>query len=198
MKPWDLEHILRSASATTGSKKFFVVGSQAIIGSYTRGIDIESLPEVLWRSTEADLIPEPEDLWEILEAEMGENSRFAETFGYYADGVQRETVIVPPGWEYRTIPFSSPQTNGATGYCLEPHDLLVSKYCAGREKDRHFCLEVVKLGLVDKSVLLERLQSTFADECIKETVAHLIETHFMQTIDLLDFDEDDAPQDSPR
>ena len=189
MMPWELEHILRAASEATGSKKFIVVGSQAIIGSYTKGIEVKDLPKTLWQSEEADLIPEPEDLWPILETELGENSLFAKTHGYFADGVQRSSVVLPPGWELRTIPFSSPHTNGTTGYCLEPHDLLVSKYCAGRAKDREFCQEVIRLGLIDKSVLLERLQSTYANESIKEISTYLIEDHFKQAIDLLDFDE---------
>ena len=143
MLPWELEHILRAAGEVSGSKTFIVIGSQAIVGSYPRGVDIESLPQELWQSREADLIPEPEELWEIIEKNIGENSLFADQFGYYADGVDRSTAKLPVGWEDRLIPFKTDNTNGVTGLCLEVHDLVVSKMIAGRKKDRDFCEKVI-------------------------------------------------------
>lgn len=171
MLPWELEHILRAAGEVSGSKSFIVIGSQAIVGSYPRAIDIESLPLELWQSREADLIPEPEELWEIIEKYIGENSLFAEQFGYYADGVDRSTAKLPVGWEDRLIPFKTDNTNGVTGLCLEVHDLVVSKMIAGRKKDRDFCGKVIELGIVDEAVLLERFNRTYDVEKIVIDVA---------------------------
>lgn len=105
MMPWELEHILRAAGSSTGSKTFIVIGSQAIIGNYPKETNFEELPAEFKMSREVDLIPEQEDLWELVEQNLGENSLFAEQFGYYADGVERGTAVLPVGWEDRLIPF---------------------------------------------------------------------------------------------
>jgi hypothetical protein len=54
----------------------------------------------------------------------------------------------------RAAPFRS------TGLCLEVHDLLISKYVAGREKDRAFARVALARGLADQATLLERLRVT--------------------------------------
>ena len=40
------------------------------------------------------------------------------------------------------------QHEGVKGLCLEPHDLAISKYAAGREKDLVFTRELARRGLV--------------------------------------------------
>lgn len=49
---------------------------------------------------------------------------------------------------------------GATGWCLEPHDLAVSKLAAGREKDRHFVAVMLRARLIDAATLRARLTTT--------------------------------------
>jgi len=78
--------------------------------------------------------------------------------GYYAQGVEPSTAILPEGWRKRLIPFSSPETNGVTALCLELHDLWVSKSMAGRPKDREFCDELLKRKYVRAKTLEERLE----------------------------------------
>ena len=45
------------------------------------------------------------------------------------------TATLPSGWEGRLVAVRNENTLGATGWCLEPHDLWVSKAIAGRPKD---------------------------------------------------------------
>lgn len=195
MMPWELEHILRAAGDMVGEKTFIVIGSQAIIGSFQKGVDFERLPSILKMSIEVDLIPENEDLWEIVERDLGANSLFAEQHGYYADGVDRSTAILPAGWEDRLIPFKTPQTHGVTGLCLEIHDLFISKLIAGRQKDRIFCRQVIALGMVDESVLLERLDRTYnIVDSVREICNYKIINDFetyCQAQDLLHVDDAD-------
>lgn len=47
-------------------------------------------------------------------------------------------AILPAGWEQRLIRVAGLITAGATGFCLDAHDLMLSKYTAGREKDLEF------------------------------------------------------------
>ena len=41
--------------------------------------------------------------------------------------------MLPSGWRDRLVPLRNPNTRGATGWCLEVHDLAIAKV-AGREK----------------------------------------------------------------
>lgn len=157
MKLHQLEHLLRAAGGITRDREFIVIGSQAILPSLPPEVEI---PPEIERSAEADLVPvQHPDRWELIEGTIGEGSPFHETFGYHADGVEESTAILPAGWKDRLIPFRSPLTEGVTGLCLESHDLLISKYCAGRQKDLEFTRAVCGLGIVKESVLLARLEA---------------------------------------
>jgi hypothetical protein len=49
--------------------------------------------------------------------------------------VAETTATLPAGWEERLVAVGNENTGGATGWCLEVHDLAASKLVAGREKD---------------------------------------------------------------
>lgn len=66
---------------------------------------------------------------------IGEGSRFHKEFGYYAQGVDQHTAVLPRRWRDRLVPVSNPNTAGVVGLCLEVSDLAISKYIAGRPKD---------------------------------------------------------------
>ena len=84
---------------------------------------------------------------------------FHDTFGYYAQGVVESTARLPAGWQARLVPFDTPATRGVTAWCLELHDLWVSKAVAGREKDREFCRALLQRGVVMADVLESRLDA---------------------------------------
>jgi len=112
---------------------------------------------------------------DLVEGSIGELSPFHETYGYYGQAVAAETAVLPDGWESRLVPVP---TAAGTGLCLEPHDLVISKYVAGREKDREYVRAVVRHRLVDRETLLERLSSTPIEDVIRSRVAALIEADF--------------------
>jgi hypothetical protein len=93
----------------------------------------------------------------LIDGSVGEASMFHATFGYYAQGVVEKTAVLPAGWRRRLVRFESPGTNGVTAWCLEPHDLWVSKAIAGRPKDVEFCRALLDRGLVRGARLHERL-----------------------------------------
>jgi hypothetical protein len=113
----------------------------------------------------------------IIDGSIGELSTFHDTFGYYAQGVAPETATLPPGWQERLVPVRSPATRGATGWCLEIHDLVLSKYVAGREKDDEFCQAAVAHGLVDRSTLEARLASMTLAPALRSAVLGRIAAH---------------------
>lgn len=159
MRREDLEHLIRAAGAISGSRRIIVIGSQAILGQFPAGA-----PPRAVLSMEADLIPmdAPEHA-DLVTGSLGELSPFHDAFGYFGDGVSRETARLPAGWEQRLVVIDNANTHGFVGLCLEVHDLLVSKYFAGREKDHAFCVAVVRAGLVDRTRLLQRLSDTDMD-----------------------------------
>ena len=82
---------------------------------------------------------------------------FHQTFGYYAHGVDETTATLPAGWSDRLVPLANDNTGGATGWCLEVHDLAVSKLLAGREKDLDFVHVLVRARMVDPALLEQRV-----------------------------------------
>ncbi|MEX0619884.1 MAG: DUF6036 family nucleotidyltransferase [Pseudohongiellaceae bacterium] len=154
MKKEQFEHTIRAAGAILGVNEVLVIGSQAIHASI--GFD---LPEVT-RSIEVDvsaLDDEDGNKADLIDGSIGELSMFQNTFGYYAQGVTPATARLPTGWRTRLLRYRSPNTNGVTAYCLEPHDLWISKAIAGRDKDREYCQALLEQGVVKPKTLLSRL-----------------------------------------
>ncbi|MEM1418753.1 MAG: DUF6036 family nucleotidyltransferase [Myxococcota bacterium] len=155
MRREDLEHLIRAAATISQDDDIVVIGSQAILGSHPFA------PEELLISDEADLFPRnhPERA-DLVDGAMGELSMFHETFGYYAQGVAADTATLPVGWQKRLVLLETPATRGARGWCLEVHDLLVSKYVAGRQKDLRYTAAAAKAALADPELLRMRVGDT--------------------------------------
>lgn len=147
-----LEHLLRSAGAIAGQDRIIVIGSQSILGARP------DAPDALLLSMEADLIfPDNPALSDLVDGTIGEGSIFHETHGYYAQGVDFTTAILPAGWQERLHEIKSANTRGTAGLCLDPADLIASKYAAGREKDFEFIRQAFRHGMVSASDALARV-----------------------------------------
>lgn len=167
MNRGQLEHVIRAAAAIAGDTEIVVIGSQAILGSYPEA------PAELLVSADADIYPRnhPERA-DLVEGSIGELSPFHETYGYYAQAVGRGTAVLPEGWEARLVAVP---TSAGRGLCLEPHDLVISKYVAGREKDREYVRVALRHRLVDAATLLGRLAQTPVDAVARARIAALVE-----------------------
>lgn len=171
MKRKHLEHIIRAAADIADDDEIIVIGSQAILGQFP------DAPDALTVSAEADVFPKnkPERA-DLIDGSIGEGSPFHETYGYYAQGVGETTAVLPANWRERLVAVRNVNTRDATGWCLEVHDLVLSKYVAGREKDARFNRAAVAAGLVQKEVLLDRLSTMGLDahrmKPIAEGIAH--------------------------
>jgi hypothetical protein len=58
------------------------------------------------------------------------------------------------------VKIQNPNTDLKVGYCLDPHDLAISKLAAGREKDWPFVAEMIRHGFVDIDKLISLTDST--------------------------------------
>ena len=150
----ELEHIIRAASGITSQPDLVVVGSQAVLAQFP------DAPAALLSSMEADIYPRHRpDLSIQIDGAIGERSLFHETFGYYAHGVDETTATLTPGWQQRLVPIHNENTGGATGWCLEVHDLAASKLVAGREKDLDFVQVMLREKMLNLETLAERAAS---------------------------------------
>jgi hypothetical protein len=173
LKRVDLEHVIRASADIAMDDEIIVIGSQAILGQFP------DAPPELTISNEADVYPKNHpERWEVIDGAIGEGSPFHETFGYYAQGVEEGTATLPAGWQERLVVVQNPNTRGAKGMCLEVHDLVVSKYVAGREKDRRFVRAAAAHRLVDRATLLERLERTAIDEEQRARIVELVKLDF--------------------
>jgi hypothetical protein len=154
MKRAELEHIIRAASGITGQPDLVIIGSQAVLAQFP------DVPAALLASMEADIYPRHRpDLSIQIDGAIGERSLFHETFGYYAHGVDETTATLPRGWQDRLVPIRNENTGGATGWCLEVHDLAASKLAAGREKDLAFVSLLVREKMVAAAALANRVEA---------------------------------------
>lgn len=170
MKREEFEHAIRAAGAVLGVHEVLVIGSQALHAS----VEGELPPEAS-RSVDVDIaVMDDADgrMADLIDGSIGEASMFHATFGYYAQGVVETTAILPAGWRERLVRFETPGTNGVVAWCLQPHDLWVSKAIAGRPKDLEFCSALVDDGLVTTDVLRDRLAHVETlDDRVRSAVA---------------------------
>jgi hypothetical protein len=172
MRKRELDHVLRAAGRITGSTRFIIVGSQALHAAHP------DLADDIIKSVEVDL-------WAANAPERSEwlnaisyGSQFHETFGYYADPVDENTATLPKGWRSRLIELPPGDTEGVVAQCLDPHDLVIAKYVAARDKDRVFTSELVRRGIVSEERLLSLLQVTALDAAQRERIGAQIARDF--------------------
>jgi len=169
----ELEHLIRAAGAISNDSEIVIIGSQSILGQFP------DAPPALLVSAEADLFPlhHPE-LSALVDGSIGEGSPFHDLYGYFAQGVGEETATLPQGWRERLIRISNANTQGVTGLCLEVHDLAISKYVAGREKDRDFTRELARQRMTQRDILVAREQATDLPSDVRKVVRGRIDRDF--------------------
>ena len=165
MRRSQLEHAIRAACQIIGHTEVIVVGSQAILATYTE----DQLPATTTRSAEVDILPIADDntetarLADAIEGVAGELSLFDQQHGFSLDGVDLDTSALPDGWRTRLVKVQNANTAPPSGHpqyigwCLDKEDLCVAKLCAHREKDTNFVHALITANLVDPTVIRDRL-----------------------------------------
>ena len=173
MKRSELEHLIRASGEIAADNEIIIIGSQAILGQFP------DAPVQLLLSMEADVYPKNHpDKADKIDGAIGEGSLFHEMNGYYAQGVGRKTALLPADWEGRLVAVSNENTNGVTGYCLEVHDLAISKLIAMRPKDLEFLQKLVRHNMIDKKTMLRRLKQTDIENSIRRIAQARINSFF--------------------
>jgi hypothetical protein len=168
MKKRQVDHVLRAAGRITGEKQFIIIGSQSLHGKHP------DLADDIVLSAEVDLIAKHDASRAEWLNVIGQDSKFHEQFGYYADPVDETTATLPKGWKGRLVNLPEGETEGVRGLCLEPHDLAIAKYVARREKDIIFTRELAVRGIVSRDRLLALVEQTAVSEEMRQRIrAHI-------------------------
>jgi hypothetical protein len=150
MKRPEIELLMREAGKLAHEWEFVIIGSQA-----AHAFTAKPPAEVLL-SRECDIYPKnrPETA-NFLTLNLGKKSPFARKHGYFADLVAPELATIPAGWESR---LKSVELGPVTAWCLEIHDLVISKLAAGRLKDLEFAAAMLELRLAKRATLVKRIE----------------------------------------
>ena len=130
MRRDQLEHAIRASCQIIHQLEVIVVGSQAILGTYSE----DELPAAATMSIEVDILPiadsneETARLADLIEGVAGEFSSFEQLHGFSIDGVDLDTAVVPEGWRGRLVRVQNANTAAptgvprSTGWCLDKED----------------------------------------------------------------------------
>jgi hypothetical protein len=172
MKKRQVDHVLRAAGRITGEKQFIIIGSQSLHGKHP------DVADDILRSFEVDLIAKRNPSKSEWLNAIGQDSHFHEQFGYYADPVDESTAVLPKGWKARLVNLPEGETDGVRGLCLDPHDLAIAKYVAGRDKDLVFTRELATRGLVAQNRLKVLLDETPVSEEVRDRIRNQMSRDF--------------------
>jgi len=140
----------------------YVVGSQAIYGSFP---DLDLGIVLASKDIDVFTVPYYESWWLPVVERFGSDSDFDLERGYYVDMVKPDLPRLPNGWEERAVrrTIGTIDIEGRAADVVavfpEAHDLAASKIAIGRAQDADFLAGLVQRGLLDRSLLEDRLAS---------------------------------------
>ncbi len=155
MKKSEVEHIVRAAAKICDDNEFIIIGSQSLHGKYP------NLADTILMSQEVDIIAKNRTANTEFLNVIGVDSPFHEEHGYYADPVDFNTAVLPKKWKNRLVNLKiESDVGGAKVYCIEPHDLVIAKLAANREKDRIFIRALLNKKLIEPDLIASRISET--------------------------------------
>jgi hypothetical protein len=163
-----------------GANAVVIIGSQAILATFP------DAPALMRGSAEIDAYPENAGDWEArhsltaseeINANFGYLSPFHEAHGFYIDGVDETTAVLPPGWRDRQN-LMEVNCDGRTVYAVTPevHDLVVSKLCRLDPKDREYVAALHADISLDLDTLRQRIGTVTAPEEVKDRARAYVNT----------------------
>jgi hypothetical protein len=156
----DIDHILRAAAIICNHTRFVVVGTGAVI------MTARHIPLSMMMTAELDLyadgVADPEPLSDLIDATIGQGSRFHKTFHYYGDGVSPGTSIMPGDWRLRATEIAT-QDRLAAAICPSADDIAIAKLCAWRDKDRQWLRDALQAGIVSAATIGALLSGDMPD-----------------------------------
>ncbi len=151
-----------------------IVGSQAVFAV------TDFPPEIVRKSVECDflLLKQIAELRPNITENLGIFSDYQQQTGFYADVLGLATVVLPSDWEKRLVELKT-EDGEILAFCVEIHDVAVSKLMAGREKDFEFLQIAFQVEYLQIEIFLERAQTILqqpASAALLPRLQKLIET----------------------
>jgi hypothetical protein len=181
----DLERTVRAIATEFKTDKIFIIGSQSILLAWP------DAPPVMRTSPEIDAFPDNAKIWEArekvkhpeqspeasehIDALFGNGSQFHQTHGFYIDGVDENTAILPAGWLTRAV-VRRLDVGGRTVTAVAPcpEDLIVSKLARLDDKDKAFIEAYHSARPLDPRVIEERIRlSDFVSPIADRALAYI-------------------------
>jgi len=153
----DVERTVRAIATEFDTDTVVIIGSQAILLGWPdpppvlrHSPEIDAFPgcTTIWEAREKARYPdETPDASEHINALFGDGSQFHETHGFYIDGVDQNTAVLPEDWRTRAIVRRIEVDKLETGKVVKrmvtamapsPEDVIVAKLARLEEKDRSF------------------------------------------------------------
>lgn len=152
----DLIKLINDFREASGDDPPVIVGSQSFY-AFT-----DTIPEIARKSVECDFMLSSSNFSKRpqIDLSLGILSRYREENGFFADALGLASVTLPEGWQDRLVPYRDDSGN-VVALCADRHDVAVSKFIAGREKDLEFLTSAIASSLIDCPSLLERLKLAF-------------------------------------
>lgn len=151
-----LEELLRAAEELVEFERLCIIGSASLLVEHPSLGEVDQ-PLALSLDAYLVLLPGDADKARVLLATLGRGRPFANERGFHADILHPDiTEMFPPGWEERLEPM--PGFYGV--FFLEVADLAVAKLHAGRPKDVELLAHLLREGLLEASMVRERLGAT--------------------------------------
>lgn len=167
----DLERAVRAIADVFQTDTIVVVGSQAILVGWP------DASELLRTSKEIDVYPanysdwesenSPDRTYDVIDSNLGSDTTFHITHGFFIDGVDVRAATLPQGWQQRAVyreVFTPTSTLRAVAPCVE--DLIVSKLARLIEKDSDFIEECHRNNPLDVDTIKHLVSSTFKEQAL--------------------------------
>lgn len=152
----DLIKLINDFREASGDDPPIIVGSQSFHAFS------DTIPEIARKSVEYDFMLSSSNFSKRpqIDLSLGILSPYREENGFFADALGRASVTLPDGRRERLAPYHDDSGN-IIALCADRHDVAVSKFIAGREKDLEFLTSALASDLIDLVSLLERLKLAF-------------------------------------
>jgi hypothetical protein len=85
-------------------------------------------------------------------------STYAKEKHVWVDIVSEHTARYPAGWRERQIPIRVPFETSPIVWCPDLTDIAAAKMGAFRPHDKAFVAELLRIGVLDPDILIERIR----------------------------------------
>ena len=154
----ELQIALKEAGHLVRGGRLLVIGRQSLLGTFSH----DELPPDATASLEFDVAVFGDidsQAADRIDGALGEWSGFHDANGFYVQGVDVDTAVLPTGWQERLVRVPVHGAPEVEAVCLDPHDTCSAKLARNEERDRVFVRALVDAGLIDPLLVAERINA---------------------------------------